>query len=276
MYLLAILCAISICLRGATPDARSLVETAMAKDDRNNKLRQEYIYLQTETERELDSSNKVTSTTSKQHEVRYIYGAQYKKLVQKDGALLPEKDRLAENQRLDKFANKHAKLTAAEQAKIAKDQEDKRRKGREFAKEVPHAFNFSIIREETVEGKAAWVIQADPKPGYKPPSYQAKMLQNLRGLFWIEKSEIQIVRVEAEVLDTISIGLFLARLSKGTRVRVEQTLINNELWVPKIFRMDIDARVALLKHLHGTNEVIFSNYRKFSAESKIVATSEAQ
>ena len=87
MYLLAILCAISICLRAATPDARALVETAMAKDDRNNKLRQEYIYLQTETERELDSSNKVTSTTSKQHEVRYIYGAQYKKLVQKDGAV---------------------------------------------------------------------------------------------------------------------------------------------------------------------------------------------
>ena len=127
-----------------------------------------------------------------------------------------------------------------------------------------------------MEGKPAWVIQADPKPGYKPPSYQAKMLQNLRGLFWIEKSGMQIVRVEAEVLDTISFGLFLARLSKGTRVRVEQTLINNELWVPKVFRMDIDARVALLKHLHGTNEVVFSNYRKFSAESKIVATSEAQ
>ena len=276
MYLLAILCAISICLPAATPDARSIVEAALAKDNRNNKLRHEYIYLQTETEHELDSNNKITSTTSKQHEVRYIYGTQYKKLTQRNGAPLPEKERSAENQRLDRFANKHARLTPAEQARIAKDQEDKRRKTREFVEEVPNAFNFSIIREEMVDGRLAWVIQADPKPGFKPSSFQAKMLLNLRGMFWIEKTGMQIARVEAEVLDTISIGLFLARLSKGTRVKVEQTLINNELWVPKVFRMDIDARLALLKHVHGTNEVVFSNYRKFSAESKIVAASEGK
>ncbi len=276
MYLLVIFCAISICLRAATPDARSIVDAALAKDDRNSQLRRDYIYLQTETERELDSNNKVTNTTSKQHEVRYIYGAQYKKLTQKNGAPLLEKEQLSENQKLDKFASKQAKLSEAERTKIFKDQEDKRQKNRDFVKEVPNAFNFSIVGEETLDGKPAWVIQADPKVGFKPNSFQARMLPNLRGKFWIDKQGMQIMRLEAEVLDTISIGLFLARLSKGTRFSVELGLINNELWVPTKLRMDLDARLALLKHLHGSNEIIFSGYRKFSTDSKIVATSEVK
>jgi hypothetical protein len=274
MVWLFVLCALSFRLLAGTPDAHSIVETALAKDDHNSQLRRDYIYYQTETERELDSSNRVTTTTSKQHEVRYIFGAQYKKLVQKNGTPLPPKEQVSENQKLDKFASKQAKLSVQEKARSAKDQEDKRQKNRDFVKEVPNAFNFAIVGEDSIDGKAAWVIAADPKPGFKPSSFQAKMLPNLRGKFWIEKQGMQIMRIEAEVLDTISIGLFLARLSKGTRFQVELALINNELWAPKILRMDLDARLALLKHLHSSNEIVFSGYKKFSSESKIVATSE--
>lgn len=276
MYLLAFFCAVSICVRAATPDARSIVEAALGKDDRNSKLRQDYIYFQTETERELNSKNEVTTTTSKQHEVRTIYGAQYKKLTQRNGVGLPPKEELAENQKLDKFANRQSKLSMAERARIAEEQENKRQKNRDFVKEVPNAFNFSILGEETMSGKPAWVIVADPKPGFKATGFQARMLPNLRGKFWIEKSSMQIMRIEAEVLDTISIGLFLARLSKGTRFNVELELVNNELWAPKKLRMDLDARLALLKHVHASNEIVFSGYRRFSAESKITATSEAK
>ena len=271
---MAILSLLALTLHAAPPDARAIVVKALDKDERNNQLRQEYMYLQKQTEHELDSANNTKSTSSKQFEVRYIYGAQYKKLVQKDGVTLPVKEQLLENQKLDKFANKHARMTPAEQARMVKDEEDKRRKGREFIKEVPSAFDFSMAGEQSIEGKSAWVINAEPKPGYKPLNFQSKMLQHLRGKMWVEKTSFQIMKIDMEVLDTISIGLFLARLSPGTRVSAELTHVNNEMWAPKLIRADFDARLALLRHVRRSDVIEFSGYKKFSSESKIVSASE--
>ena len=276
MHSVPILAFFALTLQAAPPDARDIVTKALDKDERNNQLRQDYMYLQTQTEKELDAANQTKSTSSKQFEVRYIYGAQYKKLVQKDGAALPTKEQLLENQKLDKFASKHARMTPAEQARVVKDEEDKRRKGREFIKEVPNAFDFALAGEQTIDGKSAWVIHAEPKAGYKPLNFQSKMLQHLRGKMWIEKSSFQIMKIDMEVLDTISIGLFLARLSPGTRVSAELTHINNELWAPKVVRADFDARLALLRHVRRSDVIEFSNYRKFSSETKIVSATEAR
>ena len=272
---MAILSLFALTLQAAPPDARAIVAKALDKDERNNQLRQDYMYLQTQTENELDAANKSKSTSSKQFEVRYIYGSQYKKLVKKDGIALTAKEQLLENQKLDKFAGKHARMTPAEQARTVKDEEDKRRKGREYIKDVPNAFDFSVVGEQTIEGKLAWVISAEPKHDYKPLNFQSKMLRHLRGKMWIEKASFQIMKIDMEVLDTISFGIFLARLSPGTRVSAELTHINNELWAPKVVRADFDARVALFKHLHRSDVIEFSNYRKFSADAKIISTSEA-
>src|ERR1019366_10478433 len=113
----------------------------------------------------------------------------------------------------------------------------------------------------------------EPRPGAKAKSGNAKTLLKLRGRMWINKATYQWTRVEAETTDTISWGLFLARLNYGAKMIFEQTEVNSELWFPKRLLLTGSGRVGLIKRLAQDVEIEWSNYRKFSVDSKIVTPS---
>jgi hypothetical protein len=78
------------------------------------------------------------------------------------------------------------------------------------------------------------------------------------------------VKLEAETLDTISWGLFLVRIHKGTQIRFEQTRVNDEIWLPRQFSLNASARVALLVNGAVDWEASFSNYKKFTSGVRIL------
>ena len=109
-----------------------------------------------------------------------------------------------------------------------------------------------------------------PRPGAKAKSGDAKMLLKVRGRMWIDKATYQWARVEGETTDTISWGVFLARLNPGARMTFEQTEVNSELWLPRRLLLTGSGRVGLIKKLAQDIEVEWGNYRKFSVDSRIV------
>jgi hypothetical protein len=50
----------------------------------------------------------------------------------------------------------------------------------------------------------------------------------------------------------------------------EQTEVNSELWVPKRLFLTGSGRVGLIKRLAQDEEIEWSNYKKFSVDSKMV------
>jgi hypothetical protein len=96
------------------------------------------------------------------------------------------------------------------------------------------------------------------------------VLLKLRGRMWIDKATYQWAKVEAETTDTISWGVFLARLNPGAKLIFEQTEVSPELWLPKRLFLTGSGRVGLLKRLAQDQEIRWSNYKKFSVDSKIV------
>ena len=126
-----------------------------------------------------------------------------------------------------------------------------------------------------MDGRPVWVVSGAPRPGAKAKSGDAKMLLKLRGRMWIDKATYQWARVEAETTDTISWGLFLARLNPGAKMIFEQAEVASELWLPKRFLLTGSGRVGLVKRLAQDEEIEWSNYRKFSVESKIVTAPAA-
>jgi len=123
-----------------------------------------------------------------------------------------------------------------------------------------------------VDGHDAWVIAATPKPDYRPKLHDTKPLMKIKGKVWIDKAEYQWVRLEAETTDTISFGLFLARLSPGARLVFEQTRVNDEVWLPKREYTSGSGRLGLVKKIAMEQELTWSNYRKFQVNSKVVAS----
>src|ERR1022692_3946255 len=75
-------------------------------------------------------------------------------------------------------------------------------------------------------------------------------------------------------IDTLSFGLVLARLHKGSRIVIEQTRVNDEVWLPQRVAAKVDARVALLKEFNIEHDVTYRDYKKFRADKKVVPMGE--
>jgi hypothetical protein len=82
----------------------------------------------------------------------------------------------------------------------------------------------------------------------------------------------QWVRIEAETEDTISWGWFIARLDRGAKIVLEQTRVNDEIWLPKRQVVSGSGRLGLVKRIALEQETTWNNYRKFQVESKVIAT----
>ena len=115
-----------------------------------------------------------------------------------------------------------------------------------------------------------YVIDATPKPGYKPKLRSAAYFPKVKGRLWIDKTDYHWAKVEVETLDTISFGGFLIRLGKGGHLMLEQARVNQEVWLPKSLTVRASARVALIKGVHMEFIMTFSDYKKFQVDSRVV------
>ena len=126
-----------------------------------------------------------------------------------------------------------------------------------------------------MSGRESWVISAEPRPGFVPHMKYANYLPKFHGRIWIDKADLQMSRMDIEALDTVSWGLFVARIHKGSHFMIEQTRINDEVWLPRQVAFKLDVRLALLKNFNVDAEQSFRDYKKFRTDSKIISVSDA-
>jgi hypothetical protein len=255
-------------------DAREIVRISVSKDFANNELARNYTMVQRTVNRVLDGGGNVKSTESQTRESLFVGGEPYHRLIARNDAPLSPAEAAKEAERLRKISEKRQQETPGEKARRLADREKRRAKRRAGFKEIPDAFDFKLLPDEKLDGREVWVMEAWPHPGYKPQSAEAGILGKFHGKLWIDKAEYQWVKMDCETLDTVSFGLFLARLNKGSRVQFEQTRVNGELWMMRRVTARYDARLVLVKHFIGETEVTNSDFRKFQAESKITGVSE--
>jgi hypothetical protein len=255
-------------------DARAIILRSAERDQNDLAARRNYTFLTTTEQRNLDAAGTVQKVESRTHEVLILYGRPYRRLIAKDGKPLPPDEDRKERGKMDKEISRREKESAKEKEKRTQEESRNLRQQREILREVADAFEFQVLGEEEVDGFATWVIQAEPLPGYRPRSKETKILPNFRGRLWITKDEYRWVRVDAEVVRRISIGLVLARLNPGTTVDFEQRRVHDEIWMPSQVHVRAVGRLALLKKFNAEVLVTYSDYRKFQSDSRITETTE--
>jgi hypothetical protein len=57
---------------------------------------------------------------------------------------------------------------------------------------------------------------------------------------------------------------------------LEQSRVNDEVWLPRELAVKVDVRLALLKNFNVDVEQSYRDYKKFRASSKIVGIGEVQ
>ncbi|HKW17397.1 MAG TPA: hypothetical protein VJO35_07825 [Terriglobales bacterium] len=268
-----------------TPNARgglsqgqmqALFRVVAEKDVENDKLQRNYSYLERQVETRRDGKGNAKSSEVKSVEVLEIYGEQVERLTEKDDKPLSRKDAEKEDQKIQRIIDKRKNESEDERRKREQREEKDREDNRTFVMEVADAYNFKLVGTELVGGREAWVIDGEPRPGFVPHTKEAKFLSKFHGRVWIDKQDLQLAKMDVECLDTISFGLFLARFHKGSRLMLEQTRVNDEVWLPAHVTAKIDVRLGLVKNFDVDLEQTFRDYKKFRSSSKVIAGGEVK
>ncbi len=268
-----------------TPDAtgalsqqqmRELFRVVAEKDRENHKRQRDYTYIERDVQKNLDGKGRNKSTEVKTYEVLEIYGEQVQRLIQKDDKPLDAKEAAKEEEKIQKIIDKRKEESEGDRRKREEKEEKEREDGRKFVNEIANAYNFKLVGTEMVDGREAWVIDGEPRPGYEPQMKEAKFLPKFHGRVWIDKGDLQLSKMDVEAIDTVSVGWVLARIHKGSRFMLAQTRVNDETWLPRHVTFKFDARLALLKGYNIDGDQEFRDYKKFGTTSKIVGMGEVK
>ncbi len=265
--ILAIACAAA---QAPAPDAREIIRKSVDRDFYDFSKVKDYTYTEYEVDREFDAKGKLKKTETETDEILVLGGRPYEKVIAKDDKLLDEKKAKKEQEAMDKELAKREHMSDHDKAKLEKERAEERA----YLREIPDAFDFKVVGEDTVSGKPAWVIEATPHSGYRFKDSKAKILLKIRGKVWIDQAEYRWVKVEAEALDGFSFGLGLLKIEPGGTFTFEQTRVNDEVWLPSRLFFRGEARLAYVKKLRAEVEVSYRDYKKFQTDSRILPTPE--
>ena len=234
-------------------DARQIVGLSVAATERSWQARNHYIYIERDEDRRLDSLGKVKSENVDVTRMILVNGARFEQLMEHNGNLPSVKEQRKSDENLEKLKHETPDERAAW---LRKDQED-----RSFLEEVLQAFDFQLVGEETVGGKPAYVLEVTPHPGYHADGKYGKMLSKVAGNLWVDKQDFGWIKVDGEVTQSFSMGLFVAHMQRGAHIILEQTCVGESVWVPKRLQLRFSAKILLLKSLNIDRILTYSDYR---------------
>jgi hypothetical protein len=255
---------------------RDLIRHAAEKDLENNRKQRDYTYVRRQEEHKLNGEGEQQSTEVRTSDVMMLYGEQVRRLTSKDDKPLSEKDAAKEEEKIQKIIDKRKNESDDDGKKRLEKEEKEREDDRKFVSEVADAYNFRLVAVEPLNGRDAYVIDANPRPEFQPKLRDAKMLPNFRFRVWIDIAETQWVKIDIQCIGTASFGWILARIHKGSNIVIELTRINEDVWLPKHVALKLDARIALFKGLNIDEDVTYRDYKKFRTEIRILPMGEEQ
>jgi len=177
-----------------------------------------------------------------------------------DGTVADQNAYRAELEKLEKSL-----VWAAETGRPQRDAYEKIAKKRKEREDLIGAartgFLFTLIGNEQRDGHVLLKYRMDPNSAFKPTSRATSVYPRVRGTVWIDEASGELARIEGEVTDDISLGLFLAKVYKGSHFMQERYEMVPGLWLPSFSQYDFDGRKFLSSFsLH--ERTFYSNYRR--------------
>ena len=148
--------------------------------------------------------------------------------------------------------------TPEQRAERLRKQEDE---NTAIVQEVPKAFDFQLVGEETVNGRQSYVLQATPHPGYHAHGKYANLFSKVAGKLWVDKQDLGWIKVDGQVIQPFSMGLFLVRMLRGSHITMEQTPVDDGIWMPERVEARASARIFFVKSLVIDRVLTYSEYR---------------
>ena len=256
------------------PDYATFMAEVRKRLEADDVRQSEYVYGETRREQKLDATGTSTKETL---DVFESYPAlpnesRWQRQIVKDGKPVPPDDLAAVDRERQKKVLEYAKTLERNPEKVRdaerKKHDEKRRDSDRAVDDALRVYDIKMLGREVVSGYGTIAFSFTPKKDARPQTSEGKIMRHFAGKAWVSESDYEVVRLEAEAIETASFGLgLLARVHKGSKAAFERRKVNGEQWLPARATYSASARVMLVKVMRIGGTLEFSDYRKFSVQT---------
>ena len=151
----------------------------------------------------------------------------------------------------------------------------KQKERAELIDQTRSAFFFTQLGEEMRGDRKLLKFRMDPNPGYRPPTRSASIFTKVKGMIWLDEVSGQMARVEGDVTDDISFGLFLGKIYKGSHFLQERYEFAPGVWLPTFTEYDFDGR-KFFSQVSVHQKTLASNYRRVGTPADAIPLVKAE
>jgi hypothetical protein len=252
------------------PDIPTLMRQVEVQQKASEAIEKNYLYHSVQAIQEMDKHGDVKKTQVNEYDVLWINGAPVQRLVKKNGQELSATEKKQEDDRIDKESAK---------ARERRDKADAKGKPTD-----PHGEDevtvsrllelgrFSNAHRVLLHGRDTIVVDYSGDPKARTRTSFENVIRDLVGTIWVDEQDHAIARIEGRFVDNFKVGGgLLVNIQKGLTFSMEQTRINDEVWLPARVEGHGAARALLFFRFNGAMTVMNSEYHKFKADSTIVS-----
>jgi hypothetical protein len=133
-----------------------------------------------------------------------------------------------------------------------------------------NAFLFTLVANEPRGDRTLSKYKMDPNPAFKPTSRFSSIFPKVRGFVWVDEASGELARIDCEVTEDISVGLFLGKIYKGSHFMQERYEFLPALWLTSFSQYDFDGR-KLFSSFSVHERTFYSNYRYIGPPKEALA-----
>jgi hypothetical protein len=257
------------------PEQGAFLRETRARLQTDYSLQETYAYVETRSEQKLDGDGRVTEEI-----VRVIESypglpgedGRFERVISVNGRAVPARELEARDRERQeearRMAARSATQVARDRARQARETEEQRVRVSAAVEDIFRVYDVRMTGRESVDGHETIAFSLTPRPRAEPRTREGRYMRRFAVRAWISEFEHELVRLEAEAVETLSIGFsLLARVHKGTRFSFERRKVNDEAWLPARSSYTGSARVGLIRTVRRQGVSEFSSYRRFSVDT---------
>lgn len=258
-------------------DVAALLREVGRNQDLVEKRVSEYAFMQKEIDREISGKGEIKKETTKVYEVFPVANREpIMKLISENGVVLSPERAAKESKRVEEEFLKAERDRDKNEQRVERRRAERRRKaekGEAEGDDDPDVSQFLKIcefvspRRERFRDRNAVVFDFRPRPGFKPGNREESLISKLVGVVWIDPVDKQVMRLEARLAEGFKMaGGLLLSLRPGAGFAIEQTRMEEGVWLPRLVQVNLSVKVLLFGGGDVNKTIEWSDYKHFKGD----------
>ncbi len=132
-----------------------------------------------------------------------------------------------------------------------------------------NAFLLTYVGQETRGDRMLSKYRMVPNPAFKPTNRATSIYMKVKGFLWVDDAAQQLAQVEGEVTDDISLGVFLAKIYRGSRFMQDRYEMTSGIWLPSFTQYDFDGR-KFFSNISVHEKTFYSGYKRIGSPAEAI------